>query len=140
MMAPAIPGEDSAALLAVMYKAAGYRTAIILAPGHTAAMVYLPDYDKTPVAFELEGEPGWVWAEATGGNNPLGWVPEDLTDVEIAAYEIGEETVSRAGPAKAPSIMVGGNGGGGGSSQPFPFFGIIVLLWLIPMFRRRRTR
>ena len=131
--------EDSAALLAVMYKAAGYRTAIILAPGHTAAMVYLPDYDKTPVAFELEGEPGWVWAEATGRNNPLGWVPEEFTDVQIAAYEIGEETVARAGPAAAPSVVVGENGRGG-SSQPFPFFGIIVLLWLIPMFRRRRTR
>ncbi len=131
--------EDSAALLAVMYKAAGYRTAIILAPGHTAAMVYLPDYDKTPVAFELEGEPGWVWAEATGRNNPLGWVPEDLTDVEIAAYEIGEETVARAGPTPAPSVVVGENGGGG-SSQPFSFFGIIALLWLIPMFRRRRPR
>lgn len=132
--------EDSAALLAVMYKAAGYRTAIILAPGHTAAMVYLPDYDKTPVAFELEGETGWVWAEATGRNNPLGWVPKDLIDVQIAAYEIGEETIAREKPAKAPSIMVGENGGGGGSSRPFSFFGVIAFLWLIPMFRRRRTR
>jgi hypothetical protein len=134
--------EDSAALLAVMYKAAGYRTAIILAPGHTATMVYLPDYDKTPVAFDLEGEPGWVWAEATGRNNPLGWVPKEFIDVEIAAYEIEEETVARAGPAAAPSIMVGGNGGGGGggSFSPFPFFSIFLLLWLLPMFRRRRTR
>jgi hypothetical protein len=29
--------------------------------------------------------PGWVWAEATGKNNPLGWVPKKLTGVKLAA-------------------------------------------------------
>jgi len=84
--------EDSAVLLAVMYKGAGYRSAIIIGEGHTAAMVYLPDYTQAPALFELNGEPGWVWAEATGRNNPLGWTSKEYLDVELAAYEItGEE-------------------------------------------------
>ncbi len=49
--------EDTAVLLAVMYKGAGYRSAIAVGPGHTAALVYLPDYNKATVIFDLEGEP-----------------------------------------------------------------------------------
>ena len=52
--------EDSTVLLAVMYKGAGYRSAIMVGSGHTAALVYLPDYKKATVIFELAGEPGWV--------------------------------------------------------------------------------
>jgi len=70
--------EDSAVLLAVMYKGAGYRSAIMVSSGHTAALVYLPDYKKATAVFELAGEPGWVWAEATGKNNPLGWVSKEF--------------------------------------------------------------
>ncbi|MFC1984353.1 transglutaminase family protein, partial [Chloroflexota bacterium] len=68
--------EDSAVLLAVMYKGAGYRSAIAVGSGHTAALVYLPGYNKATAIFELDGEAGWIWAEATGRNNPLGWVPK----------------------------------------------------------------
>ncbi|NIM06750.1 MAG: hypothetical protein GTN65_14295, partial [Armatimonadetes bacterium] len=74
--------EDSAALLAVMYKGAGYRSAIAVAPGHTAAMVYLPEYKKGSI-FTMDGEEGWVWAEATGRKNPLGWVSKDLIEGDL---------------------------------------------------------
>ena len=131
--------EDSAALLAVMYKAAGYRTAIAVAPGHTAAMVYLPDYKKASMVFEIEGEPGWIWAEATGKSNPLGWASKEFIGTKIATYEIGEETITRTGAAKGPAIAVSQTGGGS-SSLPFPFFGVLGFLWLMSMFRRRRTR
>ncbi len=131
--------EDSTVLLAVMYKGAGYRSAIAVGPGHTAALVYLPDYDKATAVFEIEGETGWVWAEATGRNNPLGWVPKELINVELAVYEIGEEAIAPLEPTTAPSTAVTKNGKGG-SSQPFPFFSIIFLFWLIPLFRRRRAR
>ncbi len=129
--------EDSAVLLAVMYKGAGYRSAIVLAPGHTAALVYLPDYKKATAVFELEGEPGWVWAEATGKNNPLGWVKKEFINVELAAYEISAEAVAPAKPTTAPVVAVAGTGGGT-SSRPFPFIGIIGLLWFMSLFRRRR--
>jgi hypothetical protein len=128
--------EDCAVLLAVMYKAAGYRSAIVVGSGHTAALVYLPEYKKAAAVFKLEGEPGWGWAEATGGNNPLGWVPKEFINVRVAAYEIGEETIAPLEPSEAPSIAVAG--GGGFSFPPFSFMGFIALLWLMSLFRRRR--
>jgi predicted transglutaminase-like cysteine proteinase len=130
--------EDSAVLLAVMYKGAGFRSAIAIGEGHTAALVYLPDYDKATAFFELEGEPSWIWAEATGRNNPLGWVPDDFLGGNLAAYEITEEVIAAAEPPSAASTVVVPSGGGG-FSIPFPFLGIIIFLWIIPsLFRRRR--
>ena len=131
--------EDSTILLAVMYKGAGYRSAIVVGPGHTAALVYLPDYKEATAPLKLEGEMGWVWAEATGRNNNLGWVPKEFIDGELAAYEISEEAIAPLQPTTAPSIVTTKTGGGGGASF-FPFFGIVALLWLLPLFRRRRAR
>lgn len=135
--------EDSAVLLAVMYKGAGYRSAIVVGEEHTAAIVYLPDYAKSPVIFALNGEPGWVWAEATGKNNPLGWTAKEFLDVKLAAYEITEEAVVSAKPPAPPLTAVAqtSGGGGGGFFIPFPFFGAILFLWFISsLFRRRRAR
>lgn len=129
--------EDSAVLLAVMYQGAGYRSAIALGPGHTAAMVYLPDYKKAAVLFEVDGEPGWVWAEATGKNNPLGWVPKELIGAELAVYEVKAEAVAISKPPAAPSIAVTRTGKSG-SFNPLPFSSILLLLWIFPLFRRRR--
>ncbi len=136
--------EDSAVLLAVMYKGAGYRSAIVIGEGHTATMVHLPDYDTAPVLFEVDGEPGWVWAEATGRNNPLGWTAKEFVGVTLAAYEITEEAIVPAEPTAPPLIAVS-QGGGGSSSGGFPtrysFFGIIFLLWIVPsLFRKKRRR
>ncbi len=139
--------EDSAVLLAVMYKGAGYRSAIAVSSNHTAALVYLPDYKKATAVFELEGEPGWVWAEATGKNNPLGWLPKELINKKLAAYEIGEEEIAPPEPSPtspepptAPPTTIIPKNGKTSSSQPFPFFGIIGFMFLISLFRRRRRR
>jgi len=129
--------EDSAVLLAVMYKGAGYRSAIVVGEGHTAALVYLPDYKKATAFFELEGETGWVWAEATGKKNPLGWVSKEFINVKLAAYEISGEEVSRLKPTTAPPTAITKTGSG---AQPFPFIGVIGLLWFLSLFRRRRAR
>jgi len=131
--------EDSAVLLAVMYKGAGYRSAIAVGEGHTAALVYLPDYDKATAVFELDGEPGWVWAEATGKKNPLGWVPKEFINAKLAAYEIGEEAIEQKPPAE-PATVVAPQTGGHSISMPSPFFGIMAFMWLISIFRRRRRR
>ena len=129
--------EDSTVLLAVMYKGAGYRSAIVVGPGHTAALVYLPDYKKATAFLKLEGETGWVWAEATGRNNDLGWLPKEFIDGELAGYEISEESIAPLQPTTAPAKVTTKTGGG---TSIFPFFGIIALLWLLPLFRRRRAR
>jgi predicted transglutaminase-like cysteine proteinase len=132
--------EDSAVLLAVIYRGAGYRSVIVLAPGHTAALVYLPEYKKATAVLELDGEVGWVWAEATGSNNPLGWIPKDFVNVELAAYEIGEETVAREQPATTPATAIAPQTTTRRSSPPVPFFAVMAFFWLIPLIRRLRRR
>jgi len=129
--------EDSAVLLAVMYKGAGLRSAIAVGSGHTAALVHLPEYDKATAVFELEGEPGWFWAEATGKKNPLGWVPKEFINAKIAAYEIGDEEIAPAEPPTAPTTAITKTDKPA-STRPFPFFGMIMMLWLMSLFRRRR--
>jgi hypothetical protein len=140
--------EDMAVLLAVMYRAAGFRSAIVLVSGHTAVLVYLPEYNKATAFFELEGEPGWVWAEATGRNNPLGWAPEQYLDTEtdayeisaeIPAYEIPAEGVAPSTPPPTPAMAVAGIGEGT-TYRPYLFFIVIGLLWFTSLFRRRRRR
>ena len=133
--------EDSAVLLAVMYKGAGFRSAIAVGSGHTAALVYLPDYKKATAFFEMKGEPGWVWSEATAKKNPLGWVPKEFINIKLAAYEISDEPIAPVAPPAAPSTAVAQTGAGAGaSSTPFPFISIIGLLWFVSLFRRRRRR
>jgi hypothetical protein len=140
--------EDMAVLLAVVYKAAGFRSAIVLVPEHTALLIYLPDYNKATAFFELEGEPGWIWVEATGRNNPLGWVPERYLGTEIAAYEISAEIPPYEIPAKAvaplksaPAAAIAVAGTGEGTTyRPYLFFIVIGLLWATSLFRRRRRR
>lgn len=126
--------EDYAVLLAVMFRAAGYRSAVVLAPGHAAALVLLPDYSEANVFWEFKGESGWVWAEATGRNNPLGWTPSEyIGSPDLLAYEITpDEDVFATGEGEAPK-----SGEEGPSLGPMPFSSIIFLLWILPMLRRR---
>ena len=88
------------------------------------------------IILEFEGESGWVWAEATGGNNPFGWMPEDLTDVAGYAYEVKEEPVSLSEYSGISPLTSSQSRGKGGISIA-PFFGVIVFMLLIPILRRR---
>jgi predicted transglutaminase-like cysteine proteinase len=140
--------EDMTVLLAVMFKAAGFRSAIMLLSGHTSVLVYLPGYNKATAFFELEGETGWIWAEATGKNNPLGWAPEQYLDMDIPAYEILAETPAYEIPAGAvapltppPAAETAFAGTGeGAASPPYLFFIVIGLLWCLSLLRRARRR
>ncbi len=126
--------EDYAILLAVMFRAAGYRSAVVLAPSHAATLVFMPDYSRANVFWRFKGESGWIWAEATGRNNPLGWTPSQfIGSSDLLAYEITpNENVFAAGRGEAPS-----SGKEGPSLGPVPFSSIIFLLWILPLFRRR---
>ena len=129
--------EDSAILLAVLYKAAGFRSAIILTPGHAAALVYLPDYNKTAQVLTLEGEAGWVWAEATGRTNDLGWFAPSLTDEPMVARELSEEAVLQKELTYGVTTVQRRSAEGG---FPFggisPFFIVVFVLWLLSSTRR----
>lgn len=128
--------EDMAVLLAVMYKGAGYRSAIVLAPGHAATLVYLPEYDKANVIFQFHGEDGWIWAEATGKTNILGWAPQEVLNEDLAAYEVAAEpiTFEKPPPESVPSEQPQA---GNVPLQMSPLFLVIMFLWLISLFRRR---
>jgi len=129
--------EDSAVLLAVMYRGAGFRSAIALAEGHTAAMVYLPDYKKASATFEMDDEPGWLWAEATGKNNPLGWVPKEFIGTTLAAYEIGDEEITSKESAM-PSTAISPRESDSSSFRPPIFLIVISILSVAAIFRRKR--
>lgn len=136
--------EDSAVLLAVMCKGAGLRSAIAIGEEHTAALIFLPDYDQATAFFELSGETGWIWAEATGPGNPLGWVPKEFLNVRVAAYEVTEEALARAEEAPSPEVTTAqtnvGVGGGSNVSMLFPFLGVVFFLWFFGSLFRRGKR
>jgi hypothetical protein len=138
--------EDSAVLLAVMCKGAGLRSAIAIGEGHTAALIFLPDYEPATAFFELSGEVGWIWAEATSRANPLGWVPDEFLYESLAAYEVTEEALARAKEAPSPEVteaqtkVEAGGGGGSNISMLFPFLGVVFFLWFISSLFRRRKR
>jgi hypothetical protein len=128
--------EDYAILLATMYKAAGHRSAIALVPGHAAALVYLPGYRKASVSFELNYQPGWVWAEATGRNNPLGWCPSQAMRGDILAYEIStiEDLTPKVEP-KGQVIRIKEREASRGR-RGVPLFSTSLIMWVIPSIGR----
>jgi hypothetical protein len=138
--------EDSAVLLAVMYKGAGYRTAIVLMPGHVATLVHLPEYRKAPRMLTLDGEDGWVWAEATGATNPFGWVPESLISEEMIAREVTSvQLTTQERPAGAVTIeddapAAGYEARSGNITGILVFLGAIGLLWMVASGRRGPNR
>jgi hypothetical protein len=129
--------EDYAILLAVIYKGAGFRSAIVLAPEHAAALVYLPGYTEANQSLSVDGEAGWIWAEATGGNNPLGWMPEEFMGTELEVYEVEDEAITKGEPPDKPTVVITPDGGSSGIHIS-PFFIVIVLLVLLSLLRRRR--
>ncbi len=126
--------EDYAVLLAVMFRAAGFRSAVVLAPEHAAALVHLPDYPGANTYWNFNGEGGWVWAEATRRANPLGWTPSKLMRYDLLAYEIRDENILVAAGASGVASPSGGGGAFFGGSS---FYLVILFLWLIPAFRKR---
>ena len=129
--------EDYAILIAVMYKGAGFRSAIVLASDHAAALVYLPKYKKANRTLSVNGEPGWIWAEATGGNNPLGWMPGRYIGERLGVYEVEDEAITVIEPPDKPPITVT-KGGGSTGIHISPFFSVLAMMWLLSLFRRRR--
>jgi len=138
-----VPGdcEDDAILLAVLYKAAGFRSAIVLAPGHAATVVHLPGYNQAGRAFTLEGEAGWVWAEATGRTNPLGWFPPSIVGKPMAAREISDEAIHKKELTyKLAPVGRASSGGGFSFGGISPFFSVMVMLWFFSSMRRPARR
>jgi len=133
--------EDDAVLLAVLYTAAGFRSAVALAPGHAAALVYLPGYNKAARTFTLEEETGWIWAEATGSTNELGWLPPSLVGEPMAARELTEQAIPEKDLTyRLTTIKQASSRGGFSVGGISPFFSVIFMLWLFSSMRRPARR
>jgi len=131
--------EDYAVLLGVMYLGAGLRSAVVLAPEHAAALVYLPGYSKANVFLTVAGDRGWVWAEATGGTNPLGWAPEEFLNERLLAYELANEGLAPGKPPDLPQVSLTRDAGGNVELPGSSFFLVLFILWALSRLFRRRA-
>ena len=84
--------EDLAFLCATMYMAAGIDAAMVLAPQHVALLIWLPEYSNANYYWDLPDDgrtAGWIWVEATGSQNPIGWTPPEFAGGDWTAYPLG---------------------------------------------------
>lgn len=84
--------EDMAFLCSTIYLAAGFDVVLVSPPEHVALMIWLPEYDNANYYWDIPDDGrghGWIWVEATGEENPLGWTPSDFADGEWEVYFIG---------------------------------------------------
>ncbi|MFC1920222.1 transglutaminase domain-containing protein [Chloroflexota bacterium] len=132
--------EDMAILLSILYKAAGFRPAIVLVPEHAATLVYFPDYTKASRTFTVNGEKGWIWAEATGSTNELGWVPSRIGK-PMMAREIYEGPIDLGAEPRdlsdAAQVHVTGTFQAG---NILIFFSIVFILWILSGISRGTSR
>jgi hypothetical protein len=73
-----------------MYYAAGYDVTIVDTIDHAALLIWLPEHPDANVYWDIgDGRgAGWVWVEATGDRNPLGWTPDDYKYVDFMVSEL----------------------------------------------------
>ena len=101
--------EDMAFLCGTIYVGAGFDAALVDAPGHVALLIWLPEFSNANKYWDLnDGRgAGWIWVEATGGSNPLGWTPPDFEDGGWSAYPIGNlDNVVAPTETTSPSIDI----------------------------------
>lgn len=82
--------EDMAFLCSTIYLAAGFDVVLVSPTEHVALMIWLPEYSNANYYWDINdgrGE-GWIWVEATGKNNPLGWTPPDFNNGEFEVYSL----------------------------------------------------
>jgi hypothetical protein len=103
--------EDMAFLCGTIYVGAGFDAAVVDAPGHAALVIWLPEFSNANSYWDLPNDgrdAGWIWVEATGGSNPLGWTPPDFEDGGWTAYPIGNlEFDVEPTQTTSPSIDIG---------------------------------
>ena len=84
--------EDMSFLCSTLYLAAGFEVALVSPPEHVALLIWLPEYDNANYYWDIPGdgkEYGWIWVEATGEQNSLGWTPPDFADGEWEVFLLG---------------------------------------------------
>lgn len=99
--------EDMAFLGGTIYAGAGFDAAIVDATDHCALLIWLPEFSNANAYWDInDGKgSGWIWVEATGSSNPLGWTPPDFEDGGWTAYPItnSSELVPEPEPSQPTS-------------------------------------
>jgi hypothetical protein len=101
--------EDLAFLCATLYEGAGFDAAVVDAPDHAALVIWLPEYSNANYYWDLPDDnrdAGWIWVEATGSSNPLGWTPPDFSDGNWNAYPVSLTGSSDSGSTPTPPTPV----------------------------------
>lgn len=84
--------EDMAFLCATLYIASNIEVALVEPPEHVALLIWLPEYDNANYYWDIPDdgrEHGWIWVEATGEVNPLGWTPPDFSGGDWNTFLLG---------------------------------------------------
>jgi len=84
--------EDMSFLCSTIYLAAGFDVALVSPTSHVALLIWLPEYDNANYYWDIPDdgrEHGWIWVEATGEENPLGWTPSDFANGDWISYTLG---------------------------------------------------
>jgi hypothetical protein len=104
--------EDMAFLCGTIYLGAGFDAAVIDATNHAALLIWLPEFSNANAYWDLPNDnrdAGWIWVEATGSSNPLGWTPPDFEGGGWTAYPIGSLSfVAEPVPIDSTSTSSGG--------------------------------
>ena len=88
--------EDMSFLCSTIYLAAGFDVVLVTPPEHVALMIWLPEYSNANYYWDISdgrGE-GWIWVEATGAQNPLGWTPPDFANGDFYVYWLSASMIS----------------------------------------------
>lgn len=128
--------EDLAFLCGTIYVGAGFDAALVDAPGHVALLIWLPEFSNADYYWDInDGRgAGWIWVEATGSSNPLGWTPSDYEDGGWTAYPIANSSVFVAEPEQFEPTAT--------SSDDLDILSIIVVIILAVvtlMIRMKRS-
>jgi hypothetical protein len=97
--------EDMSFLCTTMYLAAGFDVAIVSPPAHVALLIWLPEYENANYYWDIPDDDrdyGWIWVEATGEANPLGWTPPDFDDGDWISYIISTSGITVEYNPKSP--------------------------------------
>jgi hypothetical protein len=131
--------EDMAFLGATIYEGAGFETAIVDAPEHVALLIWLPDFQNANQYWDLDDGrgSGWIWVEATGSTNPLGWTPPDFSDGGWIAYTHVGDTFYSSQPYSGSTDGTGSDGSGSGGFDWDLVILIVVIVFILFTKSRR---
>jgi hypothetical protein len=103
--------EDMAFLCATIFLGADIDAAVVDAPEHVACLIWMPEYSNANRYWDLadgyHDGAGWIWVEATGETNPVGWTPPDFTGGDWSAYPISRQGLQTS-PVVEPEWPLGG--------------------------------